>query len=104
MIREHSFKRIPASKCRNEKKIIDLGTIIEWIKALDERLKGNFTMEVQATDKPPDVTQYEKQSTSYEELLLKRLYLNLLKYLWLTSLTRKMGNMVTKDTTGSKQI
>lgn len=104
MIREHSF-RIPASKCRNENKIIDLGKMIQQIKTLDEeKLKGNFTMEVQATDKPPDVTQHEKPSTSYEELLPKWLNLNLLKSLRQTSLTGKMGNMVTNETTGNKQI
>ena len=47
--------------CRNENKIIDLGKMIQWIKTLHEMLTGNFiTTEVQATDKPPDVTQYEK--------------------------------------------
>ena len=44
MIREHSLRRISASKCRNKNKIIDLGKMIQWIKTLDEKLKGNFTM------------------------------------------------------------
>lgn len=103
MIREHSFRRIPASKRRSENKITDLGKMIQWIKTLDEKLKGNFTMEALDTDRPPDRTQYKKQGISYVELLPKRLNLNLLKSLQLTSLARKMGNMVTNDTTGSKQ-
>lgn len=78
--------------------MVDLEKLIQWIKPLDEKVKGNLQWNVQATD----VTQYEKPSTTYEGFLAKRF----LSYLHLQE-NWKYGNKL-NDTTGwggeTKQI
>lgn len=48
--------------------MVDLGKLIQWIKPLDEKVKGNLQWNIQATD----VTQNEKPSIIYEGFLAKR--------------------------------
>lgn len=65
---------------------------IQWIKPLDKKLRGTLQWKVQAINVPPNGTQYEKQSTSYEGFLPKRLNLNLEKSL---QLTQFIGEIIT---------